>query len=403
MYKKSRKLGEGGFGCVYLGEQGDEKVAIKVFKLENFNGVRPEILRETAILGWASHPNLIGIKEIRLTETIEIVMEYGGQSLRDFIHNTTLMNRIVKYESIRSDVLSGLEYLHSHGIFHRDIKPSNILITDKSVKLCDFGLSKPISDQWTSGVGSYNYRAPELFAGTKINYDTSIDIWSLGCCFYEYFTKQTLFKGPTDLAVLKSIVRIVPVDADLLAQLGLDIINIALCNTTKYFKLAPLYDESLTHIEHRKNLDRIKQQIECMLSLDPKLRPTVSELLEHNPIVYSQIQSNTTIDKIEAIARTYCIRSDTKRLAAQIYDCTMNRLINDTPVDRNNGLKHLDQIALVCVVLASKYLDTKYLKYTSLSKPEQLKSLLNWEIYCLKATKWLSSILKFNTGAPPRC
>src|SRR4051812_20880115 len=105
MYKKSRKLGEGGFGTVYLGTCGDDHVAIKIYKLENLNGIRPEILREIAILNWVKHPNLIHIVDIKLTETIEIIMDYGGQCLLDFINNTDLTGRIIRFDQIKQDIL----------------------------------------------------------------------------------------------------------------------------------------------------------------------------------------------------------------------------------------------------------------------------------------------------------
>ena len=43
------------------------------------------------------------------------------------------------------NTLCGLQFLHSANVMHRDIKPANILIEpDCQVKLCDFGLSRPV-------------------------------------------------------------------------------------------------------------------------------------------------------------------------------------------------------------------------------------------------------------------
>lgn len=37
-------------------------------------------------------------------------------------------------------LLRGLHYLHSAGVFHRDIKPSNILLNKEcELRICDFG------------------------------------------------------------------------------------------------------------------------------------------------------------------------------------------------------------------------------------------------------------------------
>merc|ERR1719267_294152 len=46
------------------------------------------------------------------------------------------------------NLLIGLKYLHSAGIYHRDLKPANCLVNqDCSVKICDFGLSRAIGDE----------------------------------------------------------------------------------------------------------------------------------------------------------------------------------------------------------------------------------------------------------------
>ena len=394
MYKKSRKLGKGGAGTVYMGTAGEQKVAIKVYNLETLNGFRPEILRETAILSWAKHPNLIRLIEVKLNETIEIVMDYGGPCLRDFINNTSLLQRITRYDAIQRDILNGLEYLHRHNIFHRDIKPSNILVDDTCARLCDFGLTKPVSNQFTPNVGTLNYRAPEIFANNE--YEIKSDIWSVGCCLYEYFTKRQLFVGSSEIAILSSIVRIVPIDVDCLARMNLTIINPINCNTSRYYRLAPLYEESFSHIEHRKTLDKIKQDIERMLTFSPDQRPSIYDLLGiPQPLTLTPSYNNAPANyRINDLASLYGVKRETVNLASTIFEGSLDRLMHDTPVDRTNGLKHLDQIAMVCLVLASKYLDTKYLKYKNIAKSDHIKMLLDWETYCLKANHWLKLSFK---------
>jgi serine/threonine protein kinase len=80
---------------------------------------------------------------------------------------------------------------------HRDLKPCNILISEdgKTVKLADFGLARSFGlalKTYTHEVVTLWYRAPEVMLGTKI-YSPAIDMWSLGCIFYELIVGKPLF------------------------------------------------------------------------------------------------------------------------------------------------------------------------------------------------------------------
>ena len=40
-------------------------------------------------------------------------------------------------------ILRGLKYMHSAGIYHRDLKPRNLLVNSNcDLKICDFGLAR---------------------------------------------------------------------------------------------------------------------------------------------------------------------------------------------------------------------------------------------------------------------
>jgi serine/threonine protein kinase len=96
-------------------------------------------------------------------------------------------------------------------VLHRDLKPQNLLINRENVlKLADFGLARafgiPVKN-FTHEVVTLWYRAPDILMGSK-DYNTSVDIWSVGCIFAEIVTKKPLFPGRNENDQLLKIFKI---------------------------------------------------------------------------------------------------------------------------------------------------------------------------------------------------
>ena len=105
-----------------------------------------------------------------------------------------------KIKSFIYQLCKAINFCHSQNIIHRDIKPENLLISlSGSLRLCDFGFARTLSpiDVLTEYVATRWYRAPELLVGSP--YDTSIDMWAIGCMMAELIDSQPLFPGESDI------------------------------------------------------------------------------------------------------------------------------------------------------------------------------------------------------------
>lgn len=114
-------------------------------------------------------------------------------------------------------LLLGIDQCHRRRIFHRDLKPSNILIDSCcNIKIADFGLARTYGlplKTYTHEVVTLWYRAPEILLGQKV-YSTAVDIWSLGCIFYEIAHKKPLFYGDSEIGQIFKIFRVLGTPRD---------------------------------------------------------------------------------------------------------------------------------------------------------------------------------------------
>ena len=82
--------------------------------------------------------------------------------------------------------------------------------TSGLLKLADFGLARafgiPVKN-FTHEVVTLWYRAPDILMGSK-DYNTSVDMWSVGCIFAELVTKKALFPGKNEEDQLLKIFKI---------------------------------------------------------------------------------------------------------------------------------------------------------------------------------------------------
>jgi serine/threonine protein kinase len=168
-----------------------------------------ELLRQT---GKCNENHLIEMKTffyhrehlIIVTELLrQNLFEFGKFIIEDNEEPYFTMNRLAY---ITRQCLTALRFVHNLGLVHSDVKPENILLASYSraqIKLIDFGSSCYLTDRQSSYIQSRSYRAPEVVLG--LPYDGRIDIWSLGCVVAEMYTGEVTFQNDSIVSMLSRI------------------------------------------------------------------------------------------------------------------------------------------------------------------------------------------------------
>ena len=172
--------------------------------------------------------------------------------------------------------LKALDFMHRNGIFHRDIKPENILIRGDQVKLADLGSCKGMYSKppFTEYISTRWYRSPECLL-TDGYYNYKMDIWGLGCVFFEILSLVPLFPGDDEIDEVNKINYILGSPPDELFQKFIK--NSAHSNEFKFeYQKGTGIQRYLTHVS-----PKIVDLINKMLVYDPDKRLTAKQCLNH--------------------------------------------------------------------------------------------------------------------------
>ena len=218
-YRLEHRLGQGGMGTVWLGEDqlAGRQVAVKELRppqglpgtdQENFTR---RALQEARSAARIQHANAVTLFDVIPAtaddDAVYLIMEYvHGRTLADVItENGPVGDEYAK--AIGLQLLSILEAAHALGVVHRDIKPANIMITAAGeAKLTDFGIAYSMGEtRLTRGgvMGTQSYMAPELFESAPIT--PAVDLWSLGATLYYAVESRGPFDRDTTAATLHAI------------------------------------------------------------------------------------------------------------------------------------------------------------------------------------------------------
>ncbi|XP_036708472.1 serine/threonine-protein kinase PLK4 isoform X2 [Balaenoptera musculus] len=213
-FKVGNLLGKGSFAGVYRAESIHTglEVAIKMIdkKAMYKAGMVQRVQNEVKIHCQLKHPSILELYNyFEDNNYVYLVLEmcHNGEMNR-YLKNRRKPFSENEARHFMHQIITGMLYLHSHGILHRDLTLSNLLLTrNMNIKIADFGLATQLKmphEKHYTLCGTPNYISPEI--ATRSAHGLESDIWSLGCMFYTLLIGRPPFDTDTIKNTLNKVV-----------------------------------------------------------------------------------------------------------------------------------------------------------------------------------------------------
>lgn len=212
-YRVEREVGVGGFGTVYEGYLGADRVALKIAHAANVEGLRL-MRRESEVLRRVGPPLVPEIRGFGVTDSgrfAYLAMEWmEADCLATRMLDIGGPMSIAEFGVLAPAIISAVGALHERGVVHRDLKPEHLILSwgprGLRVRLLDLGLAirlsvrpfRPAEVYGTSG-----YMAPEQVERDVIT--AKADIYALGVIMYEMLSGDLPFGGTSSEQLLAHI------------------------------------------------------------------------------------------------------------------------------------------------------------------------------------------------------
>ncbi|XP_004393662.1 PREDICTED: serine/threonine-protein kinase PLK4 isoform X3 [Odobenus rosmarus divergens] len=213
-FKVGNLLGKGSFAGVYRAESIHTglEVAIKMIdkKAMYKAGMVQRVQNEVKIHCQLKHPSILELYNyFEDNNYVYLVLEmcHNGEMNR-YLKNRRKPFSENEARHFMHQIITGMLYLHSHGILHRDLTLSNLLLTrNMNIKIADFGLATQLKmphEKHYTLCGTPNYISPEI--ATRSAHGLESDVWSLGCMFYTLLIGRPPFDTDTVKNTLNKVV-----------------------------------------------------------------------------------------------------------------------------------------------------------------------------------------------------
>lgn len=381
-----RLIGHGSYGDVYLGvDENGKQVAVKCCDLDS-DGI-PNIL-ETSIMSSLVHPCLNNALNIKATDKkLYIIQPLAKTDLARYTRKDK-GNYKPSSDELRRwcfSICQAVAVLHSENIIHADIKASNVLLFyDGSIKLTDFTLAVKKTEpqqKFTYNICTCTHRPLECLL--KEPWDESVDIWSLGCTFYEIAYGELLFpyQGALEQNTSKGA------KTRFRKRFINAIIDWSLRGPNKLKEKVDLELFSVNFIPfefcaeyYRPEMELFNDMIHQMLMVEPSRRPNISQVLLHpyfNGLkTTSYISIRRPLNKIKIPEYT--------RILKYIEKFTQDKSIQDLAIKiycSCNNLENFDENLriLTCVWISHKVIMRNAMEENTLKQSYSLNQILLME------------------------
>ncbi|KAJ6668795.1 hypothetical protein lerEdw1_012279 [Lerista edwardsae] len=213
-FKVGNLLGKGSFAGVYraVSLKTGLEVAIKMIDKKAMHkvGMVQRVQNEVKIHCQLKHPSILELYNyFEDSNYVYLILEmcHNGEMSR-YLKNRKTPFSEKEVQHFMHQIITGMLYLHSHGILHRDLTLSNLLLTnDMNIKIADFGLATQLRmphEKHYTMCGTPNYISPEI--ATRSAHGLESDVWSLGCMFYTLLAGKPPFDTDTVKNTLNKVV-----------------------------------------------------------------------------------------------------------------------------------------------------------------------------------------------------
>ncbi|KAF2654499.1 Pkinase-domain-containing protein [Lophiostoma macrostomum CBS 122681] len=288
-FETLNQIEEGSYGWVSRARESStgEIVALKKVKMDyKEDGFPITALREISMLQKARHAHIVDLREVVMGDSFDevvLVMEFLEHDLKTLQDNMADPFGESEVKLLLRQLTSAVSFLHTNHILHRDLKTSNILLNNRGVlKIADFGMARfipPPHAPLTQLVVTLWYRAPELLLGAT-EYDTSVDIWSLGCIFGELLHGNPILPGANEVEQLSTIFRVcgLPSEKSWPGFWRLPNAKSLKVPRDRETRISPLREALGLH---SRTTNTGAGLLEELLALNPESRPDADQVLRH--------------------------------------------------------------------------------------------------------------------------